>query len=131
MSEDNVEVVRRAFQAYQRQDGETLFALLHPEIVWHDRPETGRGSFHGHDGVVQFFAALAEVWEDVTYEAEEIIDAGDDVVLFLRQSARGAGSGVPVEERLAMVGRVEQGQLISIRVYTSREDALEAVGLRE
>ena len=131
MSQENVEVVRRALEAFRRRDWESLIALFDPDIEWRDRPESGLGTFHGHDGVMRFFQTILEAWEHFDARAEDIIGAGDQVVVFIHQTARGSASGVDVEERIAQVFRLRGGRVCYARIYTDRNEALEAVGLRD
>ena len=131
MSRENVEVVRRAFEAFRRRDWQSFIAPFDPDIEWHDRPEAGLGTFHGHDGVRRFFQTILEAWEHYDARAEDIIGAGDQVVVFIHQTARGSASGVDVEERIAGVFRLHGGKVCYVRIYTDRNEALEAVGLSE
>lgn len=79
---------------------------------------------------------LADGWRDwlAPYEsyrlgAEELIDAGDDVVVFARVRARTHRDGVLVEHAPAAVCTVRDGQIVRVRFYLERDQALEAVGL--
>jgi ketosteroid isomerase-like protein len=61
-----------------------------------------------------------------------LIDAGNDsVVAFFHQSATGRGSGVPVEQEYAVIYELQDGQLVRMRLYIDRAEALEAAGLSE
>jgi ketosteroid isomerase-like protein len=70
-------------------------------------------------------------WEDYSQELTEIIDLDENVVVVLRISARGGGSGVPVAQELAVVWRFEGDKAVRARSFTSRAEALETAGLRE
>ena len=62
----------------------------------------------------------------------ELIDAGDDVVVAaVVMRARGKGSGTPVELQAAFVYEIRDGTIVRDRAFTSRSQALEAVGLSE
>ena len=71
----------------------------------------------------------AEAWESFSIEPAEYIDAGDQVVEVLRVSARGKGSGVPLERLDAMVWTLREGNAVRLDYFGSRTEALEAVGL--
>ena len=63
--------------------------------------------YRGHEGVKQFFEQQLEAWEEApTMEAEDLIDAGDRVVAFVRVRGRGKGSGAEVDARIAQVWTV-------------------------
>jgi len=62
---------------------------------------------------------------------ERLIDAGDDVVAFVRWRAQGQSSGAEAEMRLAMVNALRAGKIVRVRFYLDRSEALKAVGLEE
>jgi ketosteroid isomerase-like protein len=129
MSQENVEVVRAAWEAFQRRDNEAVFALYDPEVeVQH--PVDG-SLYRGFDGVRRFFQDWLPAWDDFEEQVEEWIEAGDHVVAFLHSRGRGKLSGVPVEQRQAHLWTVRGGKLWRLRIYPTKEAALEAAGLRE
>jgi ketosteroid isomerase-like protein len=129
MSEENVEVVRRAFEASKRRDDDEVFPLYDPEV----EIESGYDGrvYRGLDGVRAFFRDWLEVWDEIDWEAEEWIDAGDHVIALLRVSGRGKLSGVPVERSEAHLWTLRDGKLLRLKVFDSKDGALEAAGLRE
>jgi len=72
-----------------------------------------------------------ESWEDLTYEIEELREAGDQVLVFARPRGRGRATGIPVDQRLYLVMRFRDGLLARFRTYTDQAEALSAVGLAE
>ena len=132
MSQENVEVVKRAWEATVRRDYETALGLYDPEVTLEpgflDNPEE---VFRGLDGVREMYQSLLGVFADFTATVEEWIDAGDDVVAILRVSGRGRQSGVPVVSLEAHVWTVRDGKLWRLRIYPTRAEALKAVGLEE
>jgi ketosteroid isomerase-like protein len=72
-----------------------------------------------------------EAWEERRLEAEEYIDAGDNVVVLVHEYRRGRGSGVELEIDTAIVVGVSGGRVVRIQGYMDRHAALEAVGLGE
>src|SRR3954471_381172 len=73
MSRRNVEIVARMYDAYGRGDFESSLACLDPEIEFSQpTEEPGGGTFYGHEGVVQAFAAWTGAWEDYRVEVEEL-----------------------------------------------------------
>jgi ketosteroid isomerase-like protein len=146
MSQENVEIVRRMLEASDRRDGAAVFAAYDPRIEWDftDVPEQSDfyaraaalfglgGVFRGHEAVRSWFREWFSAWEAVDYEHEALIDAGDDVVEFVRCRVRGRESGVEFEfPPYAGVWTLRGGKIVRMKVYWDREEALKAVGLRE
>ena len=86
MSEQNVGVVRAAYEAFGRRDIPTVLAAFHPDVTWVE-PEGAPGGFgervlHGIDEVVsEVFAKIASVWDDFRIDPERYLDAGDTVIM--------------------------------------------------
>lgn len=85
---------------------------------------------HGHEGLRAGLASVEESFDDLGFEAEEIYDAGDDVVVFVRMHGHGKASGVEVEVPVAHLWTMRDGKGVRIRVL-DRDPAMEAAGLRE
>jgi ketosteroid isomerase-like protein len=60
---------------------------------------------------------------------EELLDAGERVVVVFRFRGRGRGSGVPIDERLAHVWTIRNEQAVRMEVYSGREEAVRMAGL--
>jgi ketosteroid isomerase-like protein len=138
MSQENMEVVRRVYEAAARRDSATVLALYDPEVeldvsrlVVAAAPGGGDGVYHGHDGLRSVFGDLHEVWGKIEYDYEELIDAGEHVIAVVTRHARGRASGAEVEGRFALVWTLREGRVIRVVWYLTREDALKAAGLRE
>jgi uncharacterized protein len=132
VSQENVQVVRRGYAAYERDGLAGLLRHLHPEVEW---TTTGAfmeaGTYRGHEGVRRYLGSMLDEFEDPRNEPEEVIDAGDQVVVSARLTGRGKRSGAPVELTLTSVTAVRDGMIVRIRNYPTRPEALEAVGLSE
>jgi uncharacterized protein len=132
MSQESVEIVRRSFDAFERDGLNGLLAYLDPEIEW-----TTTGTFiesdtyRGHDGVRRYLGAMLDEFEDARAEPTELIDAGEQVVVSIRYSGRGKQSGAPVELTMTQVCSVRDGVAVRIRNYPTRAEALKAAGLSE
>jgi ketosteroid isomerase-like protein len=132
MSQENVEVVRAIYEAFAAGDLGAILGAADPAIRCYDRPDRpGAGVYTGHDGLLAFRESDREVFENVRYEPSDFIDAGDHVVVRIRQAGRGKASSVPVEEVIANVWRLRDGKCVEVRVYSTEQEALDAVGLRE
>jgi len=133
MSQENVEIVRRAWEAFVRHDNEAALALYDPEIEIDVRHEArvGGGVYHGLEGVQRYFRDYLSVFGDVRSEVEEWIDAGDQIVAMVRSYGRGRGSGVPVDMLEAHLWTVRDGKLRRLQTFATKADALEDAGPSE
>ena len=129
MSQENVEVARRYIWAFVN-DLDTFRELTHPEIEWAPVEENHTPS-HGIEGAVRIRNGWLEAWDMYRLEVEEILDAGDDVLVSGVAVARGKGSGVKVELRLYFHAKVSDGKVVYVYEYQDRAEALKAVGLEE
>jgi ketosteroid isomerase-like protein len=133
MSQENVEIVRRSFDAIARGDVETLLGLYDPDAEF--LPLTGTlvdsGGYHGHDGVRQYFAEAAEVWDRLRPHADQVRTIGNDVVVMGGCAVRGKGSAAEADSPMAWVITVRAGKITSNRAYRTTAEALEAAGLSE
>jgi ketosteroid isomerase-like protein len=134
MSQENVEIVREAFESFLGGDEEKTAQLLDPEVEFHGTVgglQEGQIA-HGQSEIDQTFESEdLEAWEERRLEPEEFIDAGDDVVVLLHEYRRGKGSGVELETETAVVVAVSGGRVVRIQGYTDRGAALAAAGLRK
>ena len=135
MSRENVELVRRAWEAWERRDMTAVFELYAPDIVWdmtHSDVPDG-GVYHGHQGVKTYFQGWAvEPFDEYYAHADAFWDAGSHVVVRIRQGGRGKGSGARVEmPPIWQVYELRGGKAVRVTPYPTEREALEAVGLRE
>jgi ketosteroid isomerase-like protein len=132
MSEENVELVRRGHDAFERGDLAAMLKLVDPEVVSYTAaPLVDPGEYHGPDGLIQWVVDWTEGFDDYVQRAEEYIEAGDHVIVRVHQSATGSLSGVPVERHFWFFHTVRNGKLVRIGVHDSKQQALEAAGLSE
>jgi ketosteroid isomerase-like protein len=123
---ENVELARKAFQAFGRRDISQIEDLCHPDIEmdWSRRlidPVVTRG----HDGLRQFFEEALSIFEKASFEEEEILEFDDKVLVVSMGHFKGRVSGIDVQARAAIVWTVRGGKLASFCFYQSKEDALE------
>ena len=131
-AESTVEDIERAYQAISRLDAEAMVALCDPDVEFRSRvAEADDVTYRGHDGVRDYIASLAEVFEWVRTEALEVIGEGDRAVVCNRFRARGRHSGVEVEERFFQAIRFRDGNVLWWALYPSKAEALKAMGLEE
>jgi len=134
MSRENVEVIRRMYERWLRDD-RSLFEAFHPEIELHPDPAADwvgvDDVYRGHAGVRRYMRQVYEAFEDYRPEVEELLDAGDKVITLAVEHGRGRGSGAAVEARkTAHVWTMRAGKAIRLDLYLDRTRALDAVGLQ-
>jgi ketosteroid isomerase-like protein len=132
MSQENLEIARRAYQSFAVGNLSWLAEFVAPEIEF----DLTRNVFNpqvvrGYEGIQQLWTEQNEVWEDFRFEVEELIDAGDKVVVVVRLVGKGRGSGVRLDQRDIHVVKLRDGRAVHIAVYRDRAEALEAAGLSE
>jgi ketosteroid isomerase-like protein len=131
MSQENVEIVRAAIDAYNRGDVDAAFKDVIPDFEYDQTRAVGidRGIFN----LEQFQSLLAtftDSWESFTIGADELIDAGEDVVMPFTNVARGR-DGIEVQARGIWVWTIRDGSIVGACLYQERQEALEAAGLSE
>jgi ketosteroid isomerase-like protein len=131
--------LRRAYEAANRRDFEVLLLSFDPEIEFQfdESPVGGMlppdlvGIHHGREAYVRVWKAGLEVAEDYRLEPECLIDCGDRVLVVGRQRGRGTTSGVPFDEPLLTLFTFRRGQVVRLKDFATRDNALEAAGLEE
>jgi ketosteroid isomerase-like protein len=133
MSAKNVEIVRGIYEAWGRGDFGAGIELYDPYILFVLRPEfPDAGAYCGPDEIRRYMREdfLADL-EGAAIIGEEFLDAGDSVVVRVNQQATGPRSGAAVTMRYYQAWTLRGGSVIRIESIKDREEALEAVGLRE
>jgi ketosteroid isomerase-like protein len=133
VSEENVDLIRRAIDAYNQRDVEALLQTLDPEIEWNPAlPGVLAGGSHvyrGHDGIVAMFRDFADVLDEVRFDYADIHDRGDLVVAVGEIHTRGKASGAETVSDYACVGRIRDGKGISLVGYLDPAEAMREAGL--
>jgi hypothetical protein len=138
MSRENVELVRRLYDAVARRDSETVLSIYDPELEWdhtHNQEMArlmGQTLYRGHEGLRQWSRDFYEAWEHVDADLVELIDAGDQVVVVLNYRGRGRASGIEVEfTQMAGVMTIRDGRVVRAVWFRDKAPALEEAGLSE
>ena len=135
MSDENVETMRRSFDLWLSGEVDAWRRTLDPNVGWDisthplpDVPDHGRG----RDALLtDVLATYMSGWNDYSVELKEVIDAGDQVVAVLHETAKMGDTDVPLDRDLAHLWTVRDGRASFLRVFRTKEEALEAAGLRE
>ena len=128
MSEANVEIIKRGFDAYLRGDVASATAIYADDIVFNPAEEA---PIHGREAVLSYLRRWEDPWDEYELQAEEFIGAGDCVVVTIHVRARGAASGIEVDARSHQVYTLRDGKLVRMDEFLDRDEALDAAGLSE
>jgi ketosteroid isomerase-like protein len=133
MSEENVELAHRFYDAFNRRDFDALLAFVDPEVEFAARFMEMEGDpyYRGHDGVREWWRTLLAIFPDFRAEVLDVRDAEDFLILALRLRGHGADSGVPIDEAVWQTVKVRDGKVTWARNFGSEAEALEAAGLEE
>jgi ketosteroid isomerase-like protein len=133
MSQENVEVVRRAAAALAERNWNAVFETWHPEVEWDfEAGAVISGLYRGREAVQAALLSFMTEWDDFGFEIEDLIAADDEqVLLCVRLTGRGRRSGVPLDFLETTIWTVHGGRAVHIKEYFDRDQALAAVGLRE
>jgi len=133
MSQKNVELVRRSLELWLRGEMEDWIETIDPEVGWDisthplpDVPNRGRGR---EAFVTDMLATYLSGWTDYSVDLGEILDAGDNVVAVLHETATMGQTGVTLDRDLIHCWTVGGGRLTFLRVFQTKAAALEAAGM--
>ena len=131
MSQENVEIVRRAFEAYNRGDLDAAVADFAPdfEYIASGAVPGTRGVYRGPEGYKRFVGWVRDEFDDARVEVDAITDAGDQVLVSVTTRGRGRQSGVEASWSVWQVWTLRDGKIVHGLGFTSRDEALEAAGL--
>jgi ketosteroid isomerase-like protein len=129
----SADVVRRQFEALSRGGVDAAAELWAPEIDW--RAAEGAaddvGLIRGPQALGRYYRGWLETFDELRAEVEEVIaDDGERCAVAMRNSGRPRGSDAVVRGRYYVVCTVRDGRIVSGREYATREEALEALGVR-
>jgi len=131
MSHEQVEAVRRAWEGFNQGDLDAFFADVAEDVEFEEDPAFPEARvFRGREEVGDYIAAFQEQMRDHRFTVEEVRDLGDRVLVLLHETARGASSGIEVNQRPAFLYRFRGREVVAVRAYLDRAEALEAVGLQ-
>lgn len=130
MPEENVDLVRTTFAAFNDRDFDRALEFVHDdyEMDWSNSIGPMKGVYRGREELQRAWTAFLEAWDEVTWEPEEIVELDDATLIVVNHiRMRGRGSGVPTEAIGAQLWRIDDGLIRSIKLYQSKADALAEV----
>jgi ketosteroid isomerase-like protein len=131
MSQENVEIVRRMYEAFHGGDADGALAYFDPEVEVDASVRVDEGIGHGRDAVNAMVARWLAAWDEWREEIEEIRDLDSRVLVISKQRGRAKGSGIEVETRYAVLYEIQDDLIKAMTLYATAAEAIEAAGLRE
>jgi ketosteroid isomerase-like protein len=129
VSRENVEALMRAFEVAQ-DDPEAFYAIFDPDVEW-DASHTGLPEFsetvRGVEVVRDFFHRWLQSFSEYEYEAAEVIDVGEHVVVILRHRIVARHSGIELQDQFAQIWTFREGKVVRYRGFPTKEEALAAI----
>ena len=135
MSEQNLDLVRRTYESFNRWRLDPSLRLggedfLHPEVEFHTYPNSPEaGVYRGTEAVIEYNQRLFSQFESIHIEVEELLAADDRVAVISRQHAVGRTGHTPIVVQVVEVWTIRDGLLAERHTFSTRDEALEAVGL--
>lgn len=131
MSQENVELAKKAFGAIGRRDLDGLLALMDQEVESVSRTAAIEGGLHGHEGIRRWWETWFETFPDYSMEIVQVRDLGNVALTTIRAVGHGAGSNVPLTDRFWHATRWRDGKCLWWQTFYSEAEALEVVGVSE
>jgi ketosteroid isomerase-like protein len=126
MSEENVEIVRRMYEAFDLGDADSALAYLDPKVIIDATHRVDGRVGQGHEEVVAILTEWLGTWDEWHEQVDEMREIGDQVLVFSTQRGRGKGSGVEVEHHFAMLYDMDGGKITRWTIYDDPAQALKA-----
>jgi ketosteroid isomerase-like protein len=128
MVHENIEIIRRGLDAYNRGDVQTLLDISDPEAEFVPlRSLVVGGSYRGHDGIRKFMEDVSEEWEDLVIRSQEFREHESCVLLLGQFEGRGKASGVEMRSPVAWIFELRDRKIVRMQAYSSQQEALQAV----
>ncbi len=135
ISQENVDAIRRVYEAMARGDFWAAREVFDPAIAWEWSSSvsglTGVETYHGIEGVEAATRDWFQAWDRFSQEAEEIAAVGDAIVVLTRMHGWLKGSTQEIETKAGAVWTFRNGKVIRYQGFDSPAEALEAAGLEE
>ena len=136
MSQENVETVQRAVEAWNADDLDAFLAELDADVEWHPAIQPGlegkATTYRGHDGARKVWREdRGEAWERLTNRPQEFRDLGESVLALGHIDLTARATGIEFSQEVGEVFDLRAGKIVRIRDFLTHAEAIEAAGLRE
>jgi ketosteroid isomerase-like protein len=129
VASENVEMVRRIYEALLRDDLEAALELIDPDVEYVN-PDyaVDSGVRRGHAGIRANVENMRKAFEQWRFQPEEYVEAGDQVIVVGAFSARGRDSGIEIERRMSRLWTIRDGRIIRYQWFDNEGEAFEVAG---
>ena len=132
MSQENVEIARRAFALFNVRDLSAFFDVFDSDLLYRNRTdEPDARVYRGLEQYKGYVAGFLDTFDDLRFELHELVDLGDQVVVVTDLLGRGRESGADVRGVYVFLLTVRDGKIVEGSEYATKEEALKPVGLSE
>jgi ketosteroid isomerase-like protein len=128
VSNDNLEIVQRGFEAFNNGGVEGILPVIHPEFEATTPPNLASepDTYRGHDGIRRWFDSFDEVMDQIRWDARGFQQVGDRVVVEFTLRARGKTTGLDFGQEAVMVWSMRDGKAIRVELFETLDEALAA-----
>jgi ketosteroid isomerase-like protein len=128
VASENLEIVKRGFEAFNRDGVDGILPFVHPDFEVTTPPELASepDTYKGYDGVRRWFDSFYEVMDDIRWEPREFQAVGERVLVDFTLKARGKSTGLEFGQDAFMVWDLLDGQAIRVQLFPTAEEAMEA-----
>lgn len=129
MTESNLEIIKRGFEAFNQDGIDGILPFIHPEFEATTPPELASepDTYRGHEGIRRWYSSFEEVMDEIRWNARRFREVGDRVVVEFTLHARGKTTGLDFGQDAVMVWQLHDGQAIRVSLYPTLDQALAAV----
>jgi ketosteroid isomerase-like protein len=132
MSQENVEIVRRAYEEWNGGDIDALLSMVHSDVLFvQDRAIPGADTVEGREELRDWLTAFADAWDGFRLTPERMVPVGDRVAVIARAAAKGKSSGIELDAPVGHLFTISKGAVARWESFNEPTAVLEAVGLRE
>jgi ketosteroid isomerase-like protein len=131
MSQQNVDVVKRVYEAFDRRDWDAVFLDMHSDFQITTKRGPNAGTHQGRDGAQGFAEDYLAAFDGATAEPDRFLEAGDRVLVLVTRRGRPKGSEMEMVVRNGHLWTLREGRILSMESFPNPDEALEAAGLCE
>jgi ketosteroid isomerase-like protein len=122
---DNVEIMRRGYEAFAARGVDGFLEFIHPEFELVTPPALALEpqTYRGHEGVRRYFESFYDAVDEIRVEPDEFIPVGEKVIVPFRLTTRGRTSGIEASMRAVQVCQIRDGKFVRFDIYPTLEEA--------
>jgi len=127
-----VELMRATYRRVNEAGFAAIADVVHPEFTMDSPQGVEASQAHDKAGLREWFGKMDEIWEELRFEPEEMIDVDDTrVIAVVRTSGRARGSGIEINQELTHLWTIVDGRATSLVTFSTKREAIEVAGLSD